>query len=158
MSITRSLPCSSPSDAETLRNYITTYASHPNQLIYNGRVLASTFSGESCKFGQDSVQSGWSTQFLQQLSGENAVHFIPSFFVDTSAFQSFNGVIDGMLNVRVMIFCCDYHSNSFFQFSGTPDGLYKLKQVRYRILKALNSVPLQNTSGLPLPTKSISTH
>ena len=114
MSTIRSLPCASPSDAETLRNYITTYASHPNQLIYNGRVLASTFSGESCKFGQGSVQSGWSTQFLQQLSGENAVHFIPSFFVDTSAFQSFNGVIDGMLNVRVMVFCCDYHSNSFF--------------------------------------------
>ncbi|KAG6376987.1 glycoside hydrolase family 71 protein [Boletus reticuloceps] len=93
-----SLPCDSASDAATLRNYITTYASHPNHLIYNGRVFASTFSGESCHFGQGSVQSGWSTQFLQQLSGENAVYFVPSFFVDTSAFQGFDGVINGMFN------------------------------------------------------------
>ncbi|KAF8555251.1 glycoside hydrolase family 71 protein [Imleria badia] len=93
-----SLPCSSANDAATLRNYITTYASHPNQLIYNGRVFASTFSGESCQFGQSSVQSGWSTQFLQQLSGKNAVYFVPSFFVDPSTFQSFKGVIDGIYN------------------------------------------------------------
>lgn len=102
MSTTRSLPCGSANDAATLLNYITTYASHPNQMIYNGRVFASTFSGESCQFGQGSVQSGWSTQFLQQLSGENAVYFVPSFFVDTSEFHSFDGVIDGMFNVRVM--------------------------------------------------------
>ncbi|KAH0831955.1 glycoside hydrolase family 71 protein [Lanmaoa asiatica] len=93
-----SLPCGSVSDAATLRNYITTYASHPNQLIYNGRVFASTFSGESCKFGQGSVHSGWLIEFLQQLSGNNAVYFLPSFFVDTSAFQSFSGVINGMFN------------------------------------------------------------
>ncbi|KAI9573692.1 glycoside hydrolase family 71 protein [Boletus coccyginus] len=93
-----SLPCGSSNDASTLRNYITTYASHPNQLIYNGRVFASTFSGESCQFGQGSVQSGWSTQFLQQLSGQDAVYFFPSFFVATSAFQSYKGVINGMFN------------------------------------------------------------
>ncbi|KAG8214499.1 glycoside hydrolase family 71 protein [Butyriboletus roseoflavus] len=93
-----SLPCGSANDATTLRNYITTYASHPNQLIYDSRVLASTFSGESCQFGQGSVQSGWSTQFVQQLSGKNAVYFVPSFFISTSKFQSFSGVIDGMFN------------------------------------------------------------
>ncbi|KAG9315881.1 glycoside hydrolase family 71 protein [Chiua virens] len=93
-----SLPCSSANDAATLRNYITTYASHPNQLICNGRVFASTFSGESCQFGQSSVKSGWSTQFLQQLSGQSAVYFLPSFFIDTSGFQSFTGVINGMFN------------------------------------------------------------
>ncbi|KAN0087472.1 glycoside hydrolase family 71 protein [Tylopilus felleus] len=93
-----SLPCNGASDAATLRNYITTYASHPNQLIYNGRVFASAFSGESCQFGQSSVQSGWQTQFLQQLTGKNAVFFVPSFFVDTSDFQSFNGVANGMFN------------------------------------------------------------
>ncbi|KIJ64429.1 glycoside hydrolase family 71 protein [Hydnomerulius pinastri MD-312] len=93
-----SLPCSTASDAAALRTYITTYATHPNQFIYNGRVFASTFAGESCKFGQTSVQAGWSTQFIQQLSGTNAVHFVPSFFVDPSDFQSFNGAIDGIFN------------------------------------------------------------
>ncbi|KAF9242611.1 glycoside hydrolase family 71 protein [Melanogaster broomeanus] len=93
-----SLPCGNANDAATLRNYITTYASHPNQFVYNGRVFASTFSGETCKFGQGSVQSGWSSQFLGQLSGTDAVHFVPSFFVDPSSFQSYNGVINGMFN------------------------------------------------------------
>jgi glucan endo-1,3-alpha-glucosidase len=113
MSTVRSLPCGSANDAATLRNYITTYALHPNQLIYNGRVFASTFSGESCQFGQGSVQSGWSTQFLQQLSGQNAVYFVPSFFVATSAFQSFTGVINGMFNVRVINCRAVYYSNTF---------------------------------------------
>ena len=102
ISSTSSLPCSSATDAATLRNYITTYAAHPNQLIYNGRVFASTFSGESCMFGQSSVQSGWSTQFLQQLSGTNAVYFVPAFFIQPSAFSGFAGVTNGIFNVRVI--------------------------------------------------------
>ena len=116
MSTTRSLPCGSANDAAALRNYITTYSTHPNQLIYNGLVFASTFSGESCQFGQSSVQAGWSSQFLQQLSGENAVYFLPSFFVATSAFQGFEGVINGMFNVRVMNCCPVYCSNTLFFF------------------------------------------
>ena len=93
------MPCSATADAETLRTYITTYATHPNQLIYNGRVFASTFSGESCTFGQGSVTSAWQTQFLQQLTGSSAVYFVPSFFVDPSQFNTYSNVIDGMFNV-----------------------------------------------------------
>ncbi|KAG0703796.1 glycoside hydrolase family 71 protein [Suillus ampliporus] len=93
-----SLPCSTAADAGTLRTYITTYATHPNQLLYNGRVFASTFSGETCTFGQGSVVSGWSTQFVQQLTGSSAVHFVPSFFIDPSQFNTYSGVIDGMFN------------------------------------------------------------
>lgn len=93
-----SLPCTTASDAATLRTYITTYATHPNQLLYNGRVMASSFSGETCTFGQGSVASGWSTQFVQQLTGSSAVHFVPSFFVDPSQFNTYSGVIDGMFN------------------------------------------------------------
>ncbi|THH14940.1 hypothetical protein EW146_g5466 [Bondarzewia mesenterica] len=76
------LPCASPNDAATLRNYIATYAKHPNQLIYDGKVFASTFAGESCAFGQSSSAEGWSLQFTQHpdLTGENAVYFVPSFF------------------------------------------------------------------------------
>ncbi|KAI0061704.1 glycoside hydrolase [Artomyces pyxidatus] len=94
------LPCASPNDAAALRNYITTYSNHPNQLIYNNRVFASTFSGESCQFGQDSVAAGWSSQFTQHpdLTGQNAVWFVPSFFVDPSTFGTFNNVMDGALN------------------------------------------------------------
>lgn len=97
------LPCSSPADAQTLRNYITTYAQHPNQLKLNGRVLASTFAGESCTFGQGSVAQGWSSQFTQHpdLSGANAVHFVPSFFIDPATFGQYNGAIDGMFNVSI---------------------------------------------------------
>lgn len=93
-----SLPCTTASDAATLRTYITTYATHPNQLLYNGHVMASSFSGETCTFGQGSVVSGWSTQFVQQLTGSSAVHFVPSFFVDPSQFNTYSGVIDGMFN------------------------------------------------------------
>lgn len=97
------MPCSSPDDAQTLRNYITQYAQHPNQLQYNGRAVASTFAGESCTFGQGSVPDGWRTQFTQhsELSGANAVHFLPSFFVDPATAPQYNGAMHGMFNVSV---------------------------------------------------------
>ncbi|KAI0345808.1 glycoside hydrolase [Trametopsis cervina] len=93
-------PCSSPDHAAALRNYITKYASHPNQLKYNGRSFASTFAGESCAFGQDNVADGWKTQFTQhpELSGANAVHFVPSFFVDPATFGQYSGAANGQLN------------------------------------------------------------
>lgn len=93
------LPCTAASDAATLRNYITTYAAHPNQLIVNSQVFASTFSGSDCTFGQSSAQAGWSTEFVSQLTGSNAVHFVPSFFSDTSSYSQFDGVMDGTFNV-----------------------------------------------------------
>ncbi|KAI0310822.1 glycoside hydrolase family 71 protein [Amylostereum chailletii] len=94
------LPCASPDDATTLRNYITQYATHPNQLIYKGRVFASTFAGQTCTFGQSSVAEGWSSQFTRHpdLTGQNAVFFVPSFFVDPNTFSTFNDVMDGALN------------------------------------------------------------
>ena len=70
--------------------------------MYNGRVFASTFAGESCTFGQGSAIAGWKSQFIQQLTGANAVYFVPSFFIDPSAFNTYNGVIDGMFNVSFL--------------------------------------------------------
>ncbi|GBE84927.1 glycoside hydrolase family 71 protein [Sparassis latifolia] len=93
-----SLPCSSPDDAQALRNYITSYATNPNQLTINGQVFASTFSGETCTFGQGSVPQGWSSQFTSQLTGQNSVMFVPSFFVDPSTFSQYDGVMDGYFN------------------------------------------------------------
>ncbi|KDQ62413.1 glycoside hydrolase family 71 protein [Jaapia argillacea MUCL 33604] len=95
-----SLPCASPNDAQTLRTYITTYSSHPNQLKMSSRTFASTFAGESCAFGQGSVPTGWSSQFTQhpELTGANAVYFAPSFFVDPGTFGTFADVMDGDFN------------------------------------------------------------
>ncbi|KIJ64430.1 glycoside hydrolase family 71 protein [Hydnomerulius pinastri MD-312] len=92
------LPCTTAADAETLQGYITTYATHPNQFLYGGHVFASTFSGESCTFGQSSVAQGWQTQFIDQLTGVNTVYFVPSFFVDPTTFSTYDGVLDGMFN------------------------------------------------------------
>lgn len=99
------LPCTQASDAAALKDYITTYAAHPNQLIVNGQVFASTFSGSDCTFGQGSAQQGWSTQFLNQLTGQNTVHFVPSFFSDTNSFSQFDGVMDGTFNVSLAPRC-----------------------------------------------------
>jgi len=89
------MPCSSPDHAHALRDYITRYADHPNQLRYNGHVFVSTFAGGSCTFGSGSSVQGWKTQFVDQLTGNNKVHFVPAFF-DT--FEQFGNVIDGIYN------------------------------------------------------------
>lgn len=93
-----SLPCTSSDNAATLRSYITSYATHPNQLLVDGKVFASTFSGSDCTFGQANAQQGWQTQFIDQLTGSNAVHFVPSFFVDPTTFSEFDGVMNGAFN------------------------------------------------------------
>jgi glucan endo-1,3-alpha-glucosidase len=93
-----SFPCSSPQDAQVLRNLVSTYLSHPNQLQYDSRPVVSTFAGESCTFGQGSPAEGWQTQFVSALG---KVYFIPSFFVDPNNFRDFSNVMDGDFNVRI---------------------------------------------------------
>lgn len=34
--------------SNSIYNYVLTYASHPNQYFYKGKVFVSTFAGESC--------------------------------------------------------------------------------------------------------------
>ncbi|KAI0316034.1 glycoside hydrolase [Amylostereum chailletii] len=91
-------PCASSSDAAALRTYVTTYANHSTQSFYQNRVYVSTFAGQTCTFGQGSVASGWSSQFTSALTGTNAVYLVPSFFVDPSTFNTYNGIMDGALN------------------------------------------------------------
>ncbi|CAL1713082.1 unnamed protein product [Somion occarium] len=90
------LPCGSPADAAALRNYVTTYADHPAQFKYDGRVFASTFSGEKCSFGSGSPQNGWKSQFYSQLNGN--VFFVPALFADPGSFPSWSGAMDGVFN------------------------------------------------------------
>jgi glucan endo-1,3-alpha-glucosidase len=97
------LPCGSPDNAAALRNYITTYASHPNQFKYNGRSFASSFSGENCRFGQDSPANGWRSQFTEHPETNGQIHFVPSFFVDPATFGQYSGAINGAYNVSCHI-------------------------------------------------------
>ena len=95
-----SLPCATPDDATTLRNLVSTYISHPNQLQIESKALVSTFAGESCTFGQSSVAEGWSTQFTNHPDLLGKIFFVPSFFIDPSSFSDFSGIIDGAFGVR----------------------------------------------------------
>lgn len=110
-----SLPCTSSDNAATLRSYITSYATHPNQLLVDGKVFASTFSGSDCTFGQANAQQGWQTQFIDQLTGSNAVHFVPSFFVDPTTFSEFDGVMNGAFNVREYLFSPSYGAHHLYR-------------------------------------------
>ena len=95
------LSCNTSSDANTLVNYTKTYASHTAQFKYNGKAFVSTFSGESCTFGQDTVGDGWQNEYKKQLSGSSSAYFVPAFFVDPSTFQSsgLSQSMDGAFNV-----------------------------------------------------------
>ncbi|KAF4604919.1 hypothetical protein EYR40_003702 [Pleurotus pulmonarius] len=89
-----SMSCASNGAAVALRHYITAYASHPNQLLYDGRVLVSTFSGENCHFGASNVNDGWQATIKDGVPG---VFFLPSFFVDPATFGQYP-VADGFFN------------------------------------------------------------
>lgn len=98
------MPCTSSSDGAVLQKYITTYASNPAQFKYEGKVFASTFSGEKCTFGAGSVVQGWQSAFLGPLTGDNSVFFVPSFFVDPATFGTYASVMNGQLNVCLTFF------------------------------------------------------
>jgi glucan endo-1,3-alpha-glucosidase len=68
-------------------------------LQYESKAFVSTFSGESCTFGQASVPDGWSSQFTNLLSGK--IFFVPSFFIDPKTFTDFADVMNGAFNVRL---------------------------------------------------------
>ncbi|KAI9069016.1 glycoside hydrolase family 71 protein [Trametes sanguinea] len=89
-----SLPCSQPTDAQLLQTYIKTYANNTNQMTYNGRMLVSTFAGESCTFGAGSLNQAWVNAVKPTNSSLPSVWFVPSFFIDPSTFSGLP-VIDG---------------------------------------------------------------
>jgi len=90
-----SLPCSSIGDASTLRSYITTYATHPSQFLFNGLPVFSTFSGQGCSWGTENSNEGW-TQAIKA-AGLPQIHFIPAFFVPPSSLPTYT-VADGDFN------------------------------------------------------------
>ncbi|KAH7890334.1 glycoside hydrolase family 71 protein [Phlebopus sp. FC_14] len=111
-----SLPCSTAEDATALHQYIQAYASHPSQLMISGRALVSTFAGQGCTFGLESVDEGWGFAIRKQ--GLPMVHFVPAFFVsDPEALEDLT-MIDGAFNWRA----CWPEGNSDITFD--PDDVW----------------------------------
>ncbi|KXN81776.1 Glucan endo-1,3-alpha-glucosidase agn1 [Leucoagaricus sp. SymC.cos] len=93
-----SLQCGSPDDASRLRELVEPYLNHPNQLQYDSRTFVSTFSGETCTFGQANVVEGWKSQFVNHADLQGKIYFVPAFFIDPEKFSDFSEVIDGDFN------------------------------------------------------------
>jgi len=63
-----SLPCGDSGSADLLCWYINDYATHLNQLYYEGKQVMSTFAGEWCTFGQGDLNDGWDYAVKQGVS------------------------------------------------------------------------------------------
>lgn len=71
--------CNSAADAEKVVNFVKQTASSPAQAKYNGKVIVSTFLGESCTFGGGSNQA-WETAVFKPLEAAGInVYFVPFF-------------------------------------------------------------------------------
>ncbi|KAJ3508394.1 hypothetical protein NLJ89_g5780 [Agrocybe chaxingu] len=86
-----SLPCQTAEDGKILRQLVTAYAKHSNQLLYDGKPFVSSFGGQTCKFGTDHMDEGWSNVLKNDLT---PVHFVPAFFMEPPIFPSLKS-IDG---------------------------------------------------------------
>ncbi|KAF5382553.1 hypothetical protein D9615_002844 [Tricholomella constricta] len=93
-----SMPSATSSDAQTLRNIVLKFVSHPNQLKKDLHAFVSTFAGESSTFGQGSVLEGWRNEFSGHPDLQGKIHFVPSFFIDPATFGTFRDVMDGDFN------------------------------------------------------------
>ncbi|KAI9511468.1 glycoside hydrolase family 71 protein [Russula earlei] len=91
-----SIPGGSGADIEFLRRYLELVGHHPNQLMYQGRALVSTFAGDQCTFGQTSLAGGWSVA-RSILETVCPVHFIPAFFIDPTRYPTLS-CIDGIFH------------------------------------------------------------
>ncbi|BEI83325.1 hypothetical protein CcaverHIS002_0311930 [Cutaneotrichosporon cavernicola] len=76
-----SFPCMNASDVTTIAQLAAKYVSHPAQAMYGGKALVSTFSGETCTFGQASVSAGWDA--VRKAIGSE-IYFMPATFMTTA--------------------------------------------------------------------------
>ncbi|KAI0919228.1 hypothetical protein AcV5_002197 [Taiwanofungus camphoratus] len=91
-----SIPANSEQDALLLHDYVARYAKHPNCLLYDGKVLVSTFAGENSLFNQASLNQAWA--YVKSILEQAApVHFVPSFFVDPGRYHEISSM-DGCFN------------------------------------------------------------
>ena len=59
-----------------------------------------------------------------ELTGENAVYFVPSFFIDPATFKDYSGVMHGAFNVRHFFFTLSQITGSMLivRYSSIPAG------------------------------------
>ena len=88
----------------------------------------STFSGESCTFGQPNASAGWQIEFKSQLNGSQAVYFVPFFNIPRSGsmnsldFSTYSSLIDGALNWNAG-WPIDLNANNYQSEHGTVSNL-----------------------------------
>ena len=89
-------------DVQTLCNYLSRFGRHPNQLVYKGGVVVSTFAGQDCTFGCGTLERGWEYVKCElERCISRRVHFIPSFFIDPGRYPTFH-CMDGYFHVGVL--------------------------------------------------------
>ncbi|KAG6830981.1 hypothetical protein H0H87_006632 [Tephrocybe sp. NHM501043] len=93
-----SLPCESSADAQTLRDLVLRFITHPSYMQVASQPLVSTFAGEICTFGRGDVSDGWDTEFVGHPDLQGKIQFVPSFFIDPATFNTFSHVMDGDFN------------------------------------------------------------
>jgi glucan endo-1,3-alpha-glucosidase len=112
-----SIPGGCEEDAESLRQYLEPVGRHPNQFLYQGRALVSTFAGDQCTFGQNSLTAGWNlarsalehvcpvSPTLIRRTPRNTwnahgsqIHLVPAFFIDPARYPLLS-CIDGSFHV-----------------------------------------------------------
>ena len=115
--IPSSIPGEAETDAEYLRQYLELVGRHPNQFLYQGRALVSTFAGDQCTFGQTSAAVGWRVArtalervcpvsptltpgtFCNHVEAhDRQIHIVPAFF-SAPAREPTLSCIDGVFHV-----------------------------------------------------------
>ena len=78
-------------------------------MLVQSRAVVSTFSGETCTFGQANVADGWSSQVVNHPDLNGKIFFLPAFFSDPSEYGNFASFMDGQFNVRLCFILLTKH-------------------------------------------------
>ncbi|KAF4600058.1 hypothetical protein EYR40_007164 [Pleurotus pulmonarius] len=88
------IPCKTQGDIQHLLEYIKRWGNHPSMYRRDGKVVVSTFAGESSLFGFGDMETAW--DFLKKCLGET-ICFMPSFFIDPARYDRLH-FMDGVFN------------------------------------------------------------
>ncbi|KAI0300444.1 glycoside hydrolase family 71 protein [Multifurca ochricompacta] len=91
-----SIPGETDADVEFLRQYMELFGRHPNQFLYKGGALVSTFAGDWCTFGQPSLHEAWGFA-RSTLESVCPIHLVPAFFIDPARYPLLTSV-DGIFH------------------------------------------------------------
>ena len=70
---------------QDIRNLVTFFANHPNQLKIDGKVALTTYSGEKATFGYSTPTDGWKAVLDALNQAGSPVYFIPNFSTQGNA-------------------------------------------------------------------------